>query len=57
MYNCECFTLANHRGMPQTHALDRNDPDDPAASIDPVALVWLVQSEPKGYRFEGGERL
>jgi hypothetical protein len=25
--------------------------------IDPVALVWLVQSEPKRYRFEGGERL
>lgn len=29
----------------------------PAASIDPVALVRLVQSEPKRYRFEGGERL
>ena len=29
----------------------------PAASIDPVVLVRLVQSEPKRYRFEGGERL
>ncbi|MBA2593364.1 MAG: hypothetical protein M3495_01560 [Pseudomonadota bacterium] len=29
----------------------------PAASIDSVALVRLVQSEPKRYRFEGGERL
>jgi transcription-repair coupling factor (superfamily II helicase) len=28
-----------------------------AASVDPVALVRLVQSEPKRYRFEGGERL